>query len=76
MRFVGGKISNNEDAVAIKTPGAAYLVSGDQLNVTSFFPDTFPETSAGSENRPFCTGCEFLKWGSWGARVEFGNGDE
>jgi len=49
----------------------AYLVSGDQLNVTKFFPDTFAEDDNG--NRPFCQGCDFLKWGAWGARVNFGN---
>jgi hypothetical protein len=48
-------------------------VSGDQLNVTSFFPDTF--TADDNGNRPFCEGCEFLKWGAWGARVEFSNGN-
>jgi hypothetical protein len=52
---------------------SAYLVSGDQLGVTQFFPDTFAADDNG--NRPFCTGCDFLKWGAWGARVEFGNGD-
>ncbi len=49
----------------------AYLVSGDQLNVMSFFPDTFPETSHGSGVRPFCTSCDFLKWGAWGTRTDF-----
>jgi hypothetical protein len=51
----------------------AYLVSGDQIAATSFFPDTFEETAPGSGVRRFCNNCEFLKWGAWGARVEFGD---
>lgn len=54
----------------------AYLVSGDQLGVTKFFPDTFDETSPGSGVRPICSGCEFIKWGAWGARVAFNNGPQ
>jgi hypothetical protein len=49
----------------------AYLVSGDQLQVTQYFPDIFEETSPGI--RPICSNCEFMQWGAWGARVEFGN---
>jgi hypothetical protein len=52
-----------------------YLVSGDQIAATSFFPDTFEETAPGSGVRRFCTNCEFLKWGAWGARAEFGDGN-
>ena len=29
--------------------------------------------TSGSGVRPFCNNCEFLKWGAWGARAEFGN---
>jgi hypothetical protein len=47
----------------------SYLVSGDQLGVTQFFPDTFNETSPGV--RPFCENCDFLKWGAWGTRTNF-----
>ena len=54
------------------TNATSYLVSGEQLGVTSFFPAIFPKTSAG--DRPFCTDCSFLKWGAWGTRVNFGNG--
>ena len=54
----------------------SYLVSGEQLGVTQFFPDTFEETSEGSGVRPFCTDCEFIKWGAWGTRVEFGDDDD
>ena len=49
-----------------------YLVSGDQLGVTKFFPETFGQPIAG--NAPaFCDSCEFLKWGAWGARAGFQN---
>jgi hypothetical protein len=51
----------------------AYLVSGDQIAATSFFANTFPETAPGSGVRRFCNDCEFLKWGAWGARAEFGD---
>ena len=51
-----------------------YLASGAQLGVTNFFPETFggldPNTGAPA---PFCTGCDFIQWGAWGARVEFGS---
>ena len=63
----------NGGAAYTQANATAYLVSGDQLNATSFFPDTFLETASGSGVRPFCNNCEFLKWGAWGARAEFGN---
>jgi hypothetical protein len=65
-RDSAGELDNYEFSSA-----TAYLVSGDQLNVTKFFPDTF--AADGNGNRPFCQGCDFLKWGAWGARVNFGN---
>jgi hypothetical protein len=70
---VGATSVDSGDGLYANANSTAYLVSGDQLNVTSFFPDTFPETKPGSGNRPFCDNCEFLKWGAWGARVNFGN---
>ena len=51
------------------TTATSYLVSGDQLNVTKYFPETFGEGA----NQPFCDACEFLQWGAWGTRVEFSN---
>jgi hypothetical protein len=53
------------------TTASTYLVSGDQLKVTKYFPETFGE----GENQPFCEQCDFLQWGAWGTRVEFGNGE-
>lgn len=50
----------------------AYLISGDQIDVTRYFPETFEESSPNSGHRPLCSNCEFIKWGAWGARVEFG----
>ena len=55
---------------ASSAASTSYLVSGDQLGVTQFFPDTFKETSR-SGVRPFCTNCDFLKWGAWGTRTDF-----
>jgi hypothetical protein len=49
----------------------SYLVSGDQLNVTKFFPETFGDGG----NKPFCKGCDFLQWGAWGTRINFSNAD-
>ena len=54
-----------------KAKATSYLVSGDQLNVTKFFPETFGDGG----NEPFCKDCDFLQWGAWGTRVKFGNGD-
>jgi hypothetical protein len=49
-----------------------YIVSGEMLGVTKFFPDTFePDPVTG--HRPFCANCDFLKWGAWGARVAYQN---
>jgi trimeric autotransporter adhesin len=59
-----------------QTSATAYLVSGDQLNVTSFFPETFPESSPGSGSPPICTNCDFVKWGAWGARFQFSDGSD
>lgn len=66
-------VKHGEGSTWTNATSTAYLVSGDQLNVTSFFPDTFAADSNGY--RPFCTNCEFLQWGAWGARVEFSNGE-
>jgi hypothetical protein len=57
------------------TVATSYLVGGDQLNVTQFFPDTF-EADEATGYRPFCTDCGFLQWGAWGTRVAFGDGTE
>ena len=46
-------------------------MSGDQLNVTKFFPETFGDGG----NKPFCKDCDFLQWGAWGTRVNFSNAD-
>ena len=51
----------------------SYFVSGDQLGVTKYFPETFGPTEEGANPPPFCTDCEFIEWGAWGSRVEFGN---
>ena len=61
---------NNSGGQYTHASSTAYLVGGDQLNVTKFFPETFAETSPGV--RPFCTGCDFIKWGAWarGSRLE------
>jgi hypothetical protein len=63
---------NGEGFTTYETTAAtSYLVSGEQLGVTQFFPDTFeadPETG----HRPFCANCEFIQWGAWGTRVGFG----
>ncbi|MFN2202489.1 MAG: hypothetical protein ACK2UO_14905 [Caldilineaceae bacterium] len=52
----------------------SYIVSGDQLGVTNFFPETFDKAANGDDTtyRPFCTDCDFIKWGAWGTRVAFG----
>lgn len=50
------------------------LASGDQLGVTEFFPETFEADASG--NRPFCTDCDFIKWGAWDTRVGFGDSAE
>jgi hypothetical protein len=49
-----------------------YLVSGDQLNLTKFFPETFGNPEDGIAPS-LCNDCDFLQWGAWGSRVEFGN---
>ncbi len=57
-----GAIENMETTQVIDDNGEAYshnnaesyLVSGDQLEVTNFFPEIFEETSEGSGVRPFC----------------------
>ena len=54
----------------------SYLISGDQLGVTKYFPETFEPTEEGADPPPFCTDCEFIQWGAWGSRVEFGNNAE
>ena len=68
-------LENGEDESdplpASPASSTSYLVSGDQLGVTQFFPDTFQETSQGSGVRPFCTNCDFLKWGAWGTRTDY-----
>ena len=46
----------------------SYIVSGDQLGVTSFFTDTFTYKDQNG-NRPFCQDCSFLQWGAWGTRA-------
>ncbi len=51
------------------TNATSYLVSGDQLGVTQFFPETFDTDVNG--NLPFCIDCDFIKWGTWGTRTEF-----
>jgi len=51
------------------TGATSYLVSGDQLNVTKFFPETFGEGG----NKPLCKHCDFLQWGAFGTRVTFSN---
>jgi hypothetical protein len=51
----------------------SYLVNGDQLGVTKYFPETFGPTAGGADPPPFCTGCEFIERGAWGSRVAFGN---
>jgi hypothetical protein len=54
----------------------SYFVSGDQLGVTKYFPETFGNPDANGNPPPFCTDCEFIEWGAWGSRVEFGNNPE
>jgi hypothetical protein len=51
----------------------SWLASGDQLQVTNFFPSVFEETGEGSGIRPFCANCDFIRWGAWGTRVQFGS---
>lgn len=51
----------------------SYFVSGEQLNVTAYFQDTFGPTNERGVGQAFCEGCEFMKWGAWGTRVAFGN---
>ncbi|HUT12701.1 MAG TPA: hypothetical protein VMY42_19550, partial [Thermoguttaceae bacterium] len=66
---------NPSHQVLYQNAGAtSYFVSGDQLNVTAYFPDVFgnPEDGIGQK---FCTDCSFMKWGAWGSRVAFDNGD-
>ena len=66
--------SQPDESDPLSAPSASstsYLVSGDQLGVTQFFPETFQETSQGSGVRPFCANCDFLKWGAWGTRTDF-----
>ena len=70
----GTSVSYGNNQTYSNATSTNYLVSGDQLGVTQYFPETFAETTPGSGVRPFCTNCEFLKWGAWGSRVEFGNG--
>jgi hypothetical protein len=50
-----------------------YLVSGEQLNVTAFLPETFGEPNGFGIGKPFCKDCDFMQWGAMGARVNFGN---
>lgn len=65
-------VLNNGGTEYQQTKAAAYLISGDQIDVTSYFPETFT-TANESGHRPFCNNCDFIKWGAWGARVEFGS---
>jgi hypothetical protein len=67
---------NNPGAPEYQNVSAtSYFVSGEQLNATAFFPETFGEPDENGIGQPFCTGCEFLQWGAWGSRVSFGNGE-
>ncbi len=70
----GAQVSKGDGAQVTQydyTSATSYLVSGDQLGVTNFFPETFEADEYG--NRPFCTDCSFIKWGAWGTRVAFGD---
>ena len=62
----------DHNAAVTPNSATAYLVSGDQINVTTFFPATFVAPPGANGNSPaFCTNCDFLKWGAWGARLNF-----
>ncbi len=60
---------NGHDADLISSP-TGYIVSGDQLGVTKFFPETFGQPVNGKAPA-FCADCTFIKWGAWGATAGF-----
>ena len=68
--------NQNQQVLYQNVSATSYFVSGEQLNVTASFPDTFGQPDTNGIGQPFCTNCEFIKWGAWGARVEFGNGGD
>ena len=69
-------ISAATDVAYEQSDATSYFVNGDQLGVTKYFPETFGPTAEGADPPPFCTDCEFIQWGAWGSRVEFGNNAE
>lgn len=65
------QVFNNSGQAYDNASATSYIASGDQLGVTNFFPETFTTVNLDG-TRPFCDNCEFLQWGVWGTRVEFG----
>ncbi|MGH6737014.1 MAG: FecR domain-containing protein [Methyloceanibacter sp.] len=68
------QLNKNNEVLYQNAAATSYFVSGEQLNVTKYFPSVFGEPVNGI-GQPFCEGCEFMKWGAWGSRVAFNNGD-
>ena len=66
------QVFKNSGHVYDLASATSYIASGDQLGVTSYFPETFTTVNPDG-TRPFCDNCEFLQWGVWGSRVGFGD---
>ncbi|MEZ0280614.1 MAG: hypothetical protein ACAH19_04790, partial [Methyloceanibacter sp.] len=50
-----------------------FFIDGDAVGLTGLFPDVFGDPQNGKP-APFCSQCDFFKWGATGAVVEFSNG--
>jgi|GEM_PF-2803665 len=66
----------NDGRSYLLASATSYFVSGEQLNVTAYFPETFGAPGESGVGRAFCEGCDFMKWGAWGTRVAFGDNPE
>jgi hypothetical protein len=57
---------------------SSYFVSADAINANAvLFPGQTVETPDGPvQKRAFCQDCSFIKWGAWGARMNYENYDE
>ena len=65
----------NNDGIAYTNASAyGFYFDGDSVGLTALFPDVFGAPQNGKP-APFCTQCDFFKWGATGAAVQFSNGD-
>jgi hypothetical protein len=81
--FDGGLDDIIADAVVLNNQGVryshvtayGYFIDGDAVGLTAMFPNVFGAPQNGKP-APFCSQCDFFKWGATGTVVTFSNGSD